>query len=508
MVKKCKKKIIFVAKISLSCDAIITMVKSNILVVDDDIKFAKCVRDVLQGIYNIILCHSVKEFHKIFPTDQFALIILDMRLESEKEGLDLLREILRHDPLQAVIIATAYPDTESYLEAIQAGALTFLNKHEFSPALIARTVESILRQSDLQKRVHLLERRLDAADPVEIIGASPAIVFLRERIREAVETDAPLVLVRGETGTGKTLIARNIHRMSRRRAKDPFVAITLPATLTGSMEEELYGLNRKVLNKETKNISGLLEEIGSGVIYIDEISELDTSGQKRLLSAIDTGISASSTGKQNISINAQVIAATTHDLDNLCVKGVFRQDLKDKLKAFEIVAPRLREHKEDIPLLAQYFLQILFRRRCTTARTFREEALRAFELYSWPGNVRELKIVVEYASLQAVINREGEVRMEHLPMNLTETGLCRNTAIVANNYLLHIARAEIELVDSAIHRFVTIGKAELARRLHYNDRFVFTRRIRQNFSQFPELALEFPELSSLFSAKGRKHEKK
>lgn len=503
-----RKKIIFVAKISLLCDDIITMLKSRILVVDDDIKFANRVRDVLQGIYNIILCHSVKEFHKIFPTDQFALIILDMRLESEKEGLDLLREILRHDPLQAVIIATAYPDTESYLEAIQAGALTFLNKHEFSPALIARTVESILRQNDLQKRVHILERRLDAADPIEIIGASPAVVFLRERIREAVETDAPIVLVRGETGTGKTLIARNIHRMSRRRAKDPFVAITLPATLTGSMEEELYGLNRKVLNKETKNISGLLEEIGSGVIYIDEISELDTSGQKRLLSAIDTGISASSTGKQNISINAQVIAATTHDLDNLCVKGVFRHDLKDKLKAFEIVAPRLRKHKEDIPLLAQYFLQILFRCRCTTARTFREEALRVFELYSWPGNVRELKIVVEYAGLQAVINREGEVRMEHLPMNLRETGLCRNTAIVASSYLLHIARAEIELVDSAIHQFGTMGKAELARRLHYNDRFVFTRRIRRNFSQFPELAKEFPAVASLFLAKGRKHEKK
>ena len=483
------------------------MFKARILVVDDDIVFANRVRDVLQGIYNIILCHSVKEFHKIFPTDRFALIILDMRLESEKEGLDLLREILRHDPLQAVIIATAYPDTESYLEAIQAGALTFLNKHEFSPALIARTVESILRQSDLQKRVHFLERRLDVADPVEIIGASPAIVFLRERIREAVETDAPLVLLRGETGTGKTLIAMNIHRMSRRRAKHPFVAITLSATLTGPMKEELYGLNRKALNKETKNISGLLEEIGSGVIYLDEISELDTSGQKSLLSAIDTSSSVSSKGKHDIRIDAQVVAATTHDLDNLCAKGVFRQDLKDKLKAFEIVAPRLREHKEDIPLLAQYFLQILFRRRCTTARTFREEALRAFELYSWPGNVRELKIIVEYAGLQAVINREGEVRMEHLPMNLTETGSRRNTAIVANNYLLHIARAEIELVDSAVRRFGTIGKAELARRLHYNDRFIFTRRIRRNFSQFSELADEFPTVAGLFSAKGRKYEK-
>jgi len=483
------------------------MFKSRILVVDDDVKFANRVRDVLQGIYNIILCHSVKEFHKIFPTDRFALIILDMRLESEKEGLDLLREILRHDPLQAVIIATAYPDTESYLEAIQAGALTFLDKHEFSPALIARTVESILRQSDLQKRVHILERRLDAADPIEIIGASPAVVFLRERIREAVETDAPLVLVRGETGTGKTLAARNIHRMSRRRAKHPFVAITLSATLTGSMKEELYELNRKALNKETKNISGLLEEIGSGVIYLDEISELDISEQKRLLSAIDTGVFVSSNGRHDVKIQAQVVASTTQTLDNLCAKGVFRQDLRERLKAFEIVAQPLREHKEDIPLLAQYFLQILFRRRCTTARTFREEALRAFELYSWPGNVRELKIVVEYAGLQAVINREGEVGIEHLPMNLIETGSRRNTAIVANNYLLHIARAEIELVDSAIHRFGTIGKAELARRLHYNDRFVFTRRIRRNFSQFSELAWEFPELASLFSAKGRKHEK-
>lgn len=483
------------------------MFKSRILVVDDDIGFANRVRNVLQGIYEIVLCHSIDQFHKIFSTDRFDLIILDMRLESQKEGLDLLREILRHDPLQAVIIATAYPDTESYLEAIQAGALTFLDKHEFSPALIARTVESILRQSDLQKRVHLLERRLDVADPVEIIGASPAIVFLRERIREAVETDAPLVLVRGETGTGKTLTARNIHRMSQRRAKHPFVAITLSATLTSSMKEDLYGLNRKALNKGTKNISGLLEEMGSSVIYLDEISELDTSGQKRLLSAIDTGVSVSSKGKHDIRIDAQVVAATTHDLDNLCAKGVFRQDLKDKLRAFEIVAPRLREHKEDIPLLAQYFLQILFRHRCTTARTFREEALRAFELYSWPANVRELKIVVEYAGLQAAINREGEVRMEHLPMNLTETGSRRNTAIVANNYLLHIARAEIELVDSAVRRFGTIGKAELARRLHYNDRFIFTRRIRRNFSQFPELAEKFPAVAGLFSAKGRKYEK-
>lgn len=469
--------------------------------VDDDIDFAERVRDVLRGIYDVVLCHSIEEFHDIFPRDRFDLIILDMRLESKKEGLDLLPEILHRDPLQAVIIATAYPDTESYLEAIQAGALTFLDKHEFSPALIARTVESILRQSDLQKRVHLLEQRLDATDPAEIIGASSATVHVRERIREAVENDETLVLVQGETGTGKKLIARNIHRMSRHRAKHPFVAINLSALSTGSMEEHLIKGGEGALDWESRGISSLLEKVGSGVVFLDGISKLGVLGQERLLAAIGNG-------RQEIRTDTQVVAATTLDLDNLSAKGIFRQDLRERLKAFEIIAPPLREHKENIPLLAQYFLQILFRQGRTTARTFRKEVLDAFERHSWPGNVRELKTVVEYAGLLAVIGHEGELKSEHLSMNMAGMGPRRGTALVATNYLLHIAKAEIELVDAAVRRYGTTGKAELARRLHYNDRFVFTRRIRRNFSQFPELAGEFPQLADMFSQRGRKHEKK
>ncbi len=470
------------------------MIRKNILIVDDDVGFANQVSKVLEGVYHTDVCNGISEFRKCFGVGRFHLVIMDMRLEKGHEGIHLLREIIQMDPLQPVIIVTAYADTETYLQALEAGALTYLDKKEFTPTLIARMVEGLLQQGQLQERLLVLEQEMSLVDPVELIGASAGITKVRRKVQAAVEDEAALVLMSGERGTGRKLVARNLHQMSRLSRGGPFVTARIPL---GSDEKQIGYLFGE--EDSTGNVHrGRFDEARSGTLYIEEIQQLGASAQAYLEKALISGEYTRKGGKQKIPIGARVTFSVSEPLDEMISSGRLRETLYRTISRIEIQVPPLRLRSMDIPLLAQYFLVQMSRQGNTTARGFTGEAVERLQLHRWPGNVEELRVTIEYAGLQSAISKSASITLNDLPYELAGMHKSDSMEETRMDYKFHTARAELQLVNHARQSLNMDKKATIANRLGYNDRYTFARRIKRAFGAFPELREEFPELAMQF----------
>jgi DNA-binding NtrC family response regulator len=477
--------------------------KKRILVVDDDAGFRRELAEALEGVYAVRTADSVQSFRDAYRPYAFDLVILDMRLEREREGLDLVRFILANDPLQPIMVATAYPDTESYIEAINAGALMFLNKKDFSPALLARMVEAILTQGALQKRVAALEKRLDQLGAADIVGMSRSIRDTKAKIQQAALDGEVTVLVRGESGTGKELVAQNIHDLSPRRGKGPFISMSVAGLHRESLHSDLFGHEKGAFTGAQAMRKGFLEEAHGGTLFLDEIGDLDPDSQIKLLRVLETRTFQHLGGNRDISVDIQVVTATHQDLEQLVAAGRFRADLYYRLRAFEIVVPPLRERRDDIPLLAQHFLNEMLKRGRTTARAVSREVLDLLLGHAWPGNVRELRNVVEYAAIQARTDGATTLMPVHLPAPLPQTQAA--PAVGAGDTLDFqeaLGRAELDLVARAMASAGTAKKSELAQMLHYNDRFTFVRRLKRIVQRYPHLASLYPSVAALAAGRG------
>jgi len=476
------------------CDIIVTMSRPILLIVEDDRTFATKLTNALEGLFRTETCHSEQEFRDCFVIGRYDLLIMDMCLGHGQEGLDLLKEVLIQDPLQAAIVMTAYADTNSYADAISYGALTYIDKRDFSPTLIARTVEAIVEQSMLRRRLATAEERLEAAEPREIIGISPAIKAASEAIRRAAEDDDRPVLITGEPGSGRGLAARNIHRLSRRRAEGPFFHAALSRLQGRDASTALFGASHTLKNGRHRDSKGWIDEVRGGLLFIDGLNVLDAACIAMLVKLLETGSFKRVGGTNVFDSGAQLILP--------CSEG--ESPAVDSLRAavrsrggVEVIMPPLRERREDIPLLAQYSLQRIFRSGRARVRSFRGAALVALEAQPWPGNVRELISSIEYAAVRADATGSPEIRAEHIPQ-LDVVVPAVGTASL--DYKVNLARAEIGLVESAIERFETTKKEDLWERLHYNDRFTFSRRLRKVLAAYPYLRDEFPRTAALFPA--------
>ncbi len=483
--------------LNISCDKNVTMQKEQLLIVDDDIEFAEKLAKALIGLYNVAICHSVDEFHQKFAVGKFDLIIMDMRLEKEKEGLLLLKQVLNQDPMQAAIVMTAYADMESYADALESGAITYLDKNEFSAPLIARMVETILQQSNLQKRMIVLEQRLETIEPLEIIGASEKIVAVREQIRKAAEDGDVHVLITGAPGTGKKLAANNIHRISRRRSKGPFLCVSFRQTPQLSVLEQLFGKKSKEGHKTYIESKGYVDLAKGGILVIDDLNSLDRAVQTSLLEFLESGRFTRVGGERQIAADIQVVfVCSTSALSSN--DEVFRENLVGRLGGIDIRIPSLNKRPKDIPLIARYILQNLYRHGRTQARSFRSSAMQSLKSLLWPGNVRELKISVEYASILADASNDREIGIEHLPMNTSPSQSDNQTPV---DYQLHLVRSELALVEKVIEQFGITKKWEIAEKLRYPNRFTFSRRMQRNLNVYPQALSEFPRTTNLFAHK-------
>lgn len=328
----------------------------------------------------------------------FDLVFLDMKMP-DMGGIEVLSRIKEKYPEVMVVMITAYGTVETAVEAMKLGANDYLMK-PFEPELLAVLVEKLLQQQRLiEENILLRESMAGRMEFENLVGASACMQRLFSMIEEVAAVDTP-VLIQGETGTGKELIARAIHSKSG-RARGPFVAINCGAFTETLLESELFGHEAGSFTGALRARKGRLEMAQEGTLFLDEVGEIPIKMQVDLLRVLQEKKFQKVGGSKDISVDFRLISATHRDLSKQAREGTFRQDFYFRLNVIELHAPSLRERKGDIPVLARHFLDRFRKETNKPVTGITKQGLEALEAYDWPGNVRELENALERAVVLA-----------------------------------------------------------------------------------------------------------
>jgi DNA-binding NtrC family response regulator len=390
------------------------MAKDRILVVDDDqLQRWAMGKQLASWNYEVIQAEDGQAGLEAFTAQLPDLVLLDLQLP-DQSGVEVLRQIRAVDPQAVVIMVTAHGGVPDAVAAFKLGAFDYLSKPLDFDAL-GVTLRFGLEARHLRAEVE----RLRAADrePADatIVGHSPAIARSIDMLRKLAPSGAGSVLLTGESGTGKDLIAKALHYQSS-RSGGPFVAVNCSAIPETLMEAELFGHEKGAFTDARFLKKGVFELADGGTLYLDEIGELKISLQPKMLRVLETLTFRRVGGSRDITVDLRVVAATNRDLDEAVQKGEFRADLLYRLRVIEMTMPPLRDRREDIPALVQHFLRqfaIKFRKPGMTVSPL---AMEAMMRYDWPGNVRELKNAIERA---VILEEADELRTDYLPIQLT-----------------------------------------------------------------------------------------
>jgi DNA-binding NtrC family response regulator len=368
----------------------------NILIVDDEAFIRENLERILaEDGYRPFSTESGAEAVKKVSEEDVDLVLLDLNLAG-KSGLDVLRELKEVDPEVLVIIITGYGTVESAVEALKMGAYDYMKK-PFKADAIRLIVKLALETQSLRREVRHLRRDAkdkDLLNSADMVGSSPALLQVYRQIREVSKHETATVLITGESGTGKELVARGIHNLSPRKER-PFVEINCGSLPFNLLETELFGHERGAFTDAKNRKIGLFEESNGGTIFLDEIGEMDMNLQVKLLRVLEDRKIRRLGGNRNIDIDARVIAATNRNLKEAIEDKTFREDLYYRLNVFPIHISPLRDRREDIPPLLDYFIKRFSREFNKRIREISRDALDLLMRYHWPGNVRELRNVVE-----------------------------------------------------------------------------------------------------------------
>jgi DNA-binding NtrC family response regulator len=324
----------------------------------------------------------------------FDIIITDVRM-GDKDGMEVLRSFKKNSPETTVIMITAFGSIETAIEAIREGAFDYISK-PFKLDEIKFTIRRALEQRKLlEENKFFRQELLDKYQFKNVIGRTPQMFQVYKTIAKVADTKST-VLLYGERGTGKELIARSIHYNSLRNNR-PFIPVDCASIVETLIESELFGHVRGAFTGALSTKKGLVEEADGGTIFLDEVSNLSLSMQTKLLRFLQEHEIKRVGGTESIRVDVRVIAATNQPLDPLVKNGKIREDLFDRLNVVSITLPPLREKKEDIPLLANHFLQKFSEENHKNISHISPEALEILIQYSWPGNVRELEHTIERA---------------------------------------------------------------------------------------------------------------
>ncbi len=369
------------------------MNKERILIIDDDAAIRDaCFQVLTRSGYEAELAGTPEEALELISKFEFDVILLDLKMPG-MNGLELLRHIKEDDPHAEVVIITAYGTVQNAVEAMKSGASDFLQK-PFNPEELRLAVKKALERRRLTMENLYLKRALaEREGQVVIVGKSTAIKRVLEMAEMVAPTDST-VLITGESGTGKGLLARKIHELSPRH-QGPFVKVDCGTLVPTLFESELFGHVKGAFTGANTHKVGKFELANGGTIFFDEISNISVEIQAKLLRAVEEK-EISPVGSHRVTrVDVRIIAATNKNLEEEIRKGTFRNDLFYRLNVVSIYIPPLRERTEDIPLLARYFLQEFARKHRKHVCDFTPEALQALTAYSWPGNVRELENTIE-----------------------------------------------------------------------------------------------------------------
>lgn len=387
----------------------------RILIVEDD----KKMRDGLQYVmkkegYFTDVSASGEEAFRCLKTSSYDLIISDMKLPGI-EGLDVLRAVKNFDKNIGFIIITAYGTVTTAVESMKEGADDYVLK-PFDMEELKFVVKKVFEKRELLTKNILLQSQLEKKYRFEnIIGTSEGLIKVFKLIKQ-VANSKTIILVRGETGTGKELVAKAIHFNSQ-RASQAFLPVNCAALNENLLSSELFGHVKGAFTGAVKDKRGVFEVAEGGTVFLDEIGDIDAGMQQVLLRFLEDGEiqPVGSTDRKKVSV--RIIAATNKDLEKMIKEGSFREDLYYRLNVISINMPPLRERKEDIGVLAQHFLKIYSSENGKDITSISQEALRYLEEYSWPGNVRELENVIERATL---LETASEITTESLPPQILE----------------------------------------------------------------------------------------
>lgn len=389
------------------------MDKPSVLVVDDKENMLHLLTRILGDAYQVKTVEDGGRALALIQTQRFDVVLTDIRMPGA-DGFEVLKAVKQQAPDTEVILMTAYASIAKAVEAIKEGAYDYLSK-PFDPDEVSLVVARALERKRLKEQTASLRRELEGLYGFQnIIGKSPPMRALYGLLERAAELDIT-VLITGETGTGKELVARAIHHHGPRKAR-PFVAINCGALPSELIESELFGHARGAFTGAVETKAGLFEAASGGTIFLDEIGELPLAVQVKLNRTLQEKEVRRVGDAVARPIDSRVIAATHRDLKAEVAAGRFREDLYYRLNVFPVHLPPLRERKEDIPALAMHFIQKAAKAYRQPVDGFEPDALRALTGYAWPGNVRQLEHAIERAVAIATGPRVG---MDALPQEIT-----------------------------------------------------------------------------------------
>jgi DNA-binding NtrC family response regulator len=423
------------------------------VIVDDDADIALAAKLAIRSAFReVVTLGRPEALTTLLEKASPDLILLDLNFArgatDGREGFNWLARILAHDPEAAVVIITAHAGIGIAVEAIKSGATDFVAKPWTNERLFATASSAAaLRQSRRDAR-HERDRAVELATPASeapMLGASPAMQHVRSLIERAAPTDAN-VLILGENGTGKELVARELHRRSR-RSEQVMVSVDLGSVSETLFESELFGHVKGAFTDARADRTGRLAAGNRGTVFLDEIGNLPLTLQPKLLTALERREVTPVGSNRAMPLDIRVVAATNLPPEALADAGRFREDLLFRLNTVEINLPPLRERRDDIPLLLAHFLQLYERRYKAPKRALPEALKRALHSYDWPGNIRALR----HACERAVILAEGTAyRIEDFPMPRSERLQMPATAPAADD--LNLERAERQMVERALRK--------------------------------------------------------
>lgn len=376
------------------------MPRKSILVVDDEKGQREILEMILSGEgYDVTTASSGEAALKFTKEKRFDLALTDLKMTG-MDGIELLQHLLAQDSSIIVILLTAHGSIESAKEALRRGAFDYLQKPYDRDTLL--------------RTIHRALSKLDAID-AEIISASPEMEAVKKMILKVARSSST-VLIRGESGTGKELIARAIHNQSP-RVTEMFQAVNCAAINENLLESELFGHERGSFTGAHAEKKGLFEVADRGTLFLDEIAELDIGMQAKLLRALQEREIRRVGGTHPLKIDVRVVAATNRDLRAMVADGRFRDDLYYRINVLSVDVPPLRERRDDIPVLINYFLKKHTRNTSRLVRGLTPETKKLMMDYSWPGNVRQLESAIE----RAILLCEGDlITIEDLPLEVRQ----------------------------------------------------------------------------------------
>ena len=441
----------------------------NVLIADDEKAIRRTLREILEyENYKVDEAEDGQKAYDMLKDGDYDVALCDIKMP-KMDGMEVLDKLKKEGVETQMIMISGHGNIETAVEAVRKGAFDFISKPPDLNRLLI-TVRNAMDKGNLVTETKVLKRKVSSTR--EIVGDSPAILKIKETIDRVAPTEAR-VLVTGENGTGKELVAQAIHRLSPRREK-PLITVNCAALPPTLIESELFGHEKGAFTNATSRKLGRFELAHGGTIFLDEVGELPIDVQMTLLRVLEAQEFNRVGGSHTIRVNVRVVAATNVDLEQAIKRGAFRADLFYRLNVFPLRLPTLRERRDDIPLLARHFAQKYGLRHRKPITRIHSAALKALSAYDWPGNVRQLRHVLENACIMSSADIL-DVDDLQLPKGahavaIPERGEDEEDLDLARN----VARLERRLIERALQRSKG-NRAQAARLLGIRRALLYAR---------------------------------